>query len=44
MKGKDLISIHDLTLEEIEEIFDLARRMKETPADFSSRMNLDFSQ
>ena len=38
MKGKDLISIHDLTLEEIEEIFDLAKRMKETPADYSESL------
>jgi ornithine carbamoyltransferase len=38
MKGKDLISIHDLSLDEIEEIFDLARRMKETPADFSESL------
>jgi len=34
MRGKDLISIHDLDREEIEEIFVLAKRMKETPADF----------
>ncbi len=38
MKGKDLISIHDLSADEIEEIFDLARKMKETPADFSESL------
>ena len=38
MRGKDLISIHDLSADEIEEIFDLARKMKETPADFSESL------
>ncbi|HUX07054.1 MAG TPA: ornithine carbamoyltransferase [Acidobacteriota bacterium] len=38
MKGKDLISIHDLSLEEIEEIFNLASKMKDTPADYSESL------
>jgi ornithine carbamoyltransferase len=34
MKHNSLISTHDLTLEETDEIFTLARKMKETPADY----------
>ncbi len=38
MRNKDFISIHDLTVEEVHQIFELAKEMKSNPKNFSKSL------